>query len=265
MKTRTTAVLAVCVAAGLVASLVLLRRSGPDAPSSSSDTPTTRADVRVGVRISDREAEQGWFLMASQDVARRTPPEDVSDCRALHAWALREGALPVGDAAHTVTFSADRRTTIESTYMRVVPDPTPYPGEHAPVVRLVCLPRPGATPPFPEPAEARFRVNSGSGPVTFEERHQVEPGADAGFDVVLDLTGTTGPFAYRVEVGVAEGGDFRMVPVNGGDDVFFATEDGGGMGYRPATTTWTMSPTRTRTDCPAVTDPGPNQEPACTN
>jgi hypothetical protein len=56
-----------------------------------------------------------------------------------------------------------------------------------------------------------------------------------------------------------------MVPVNGGDDVFFATEDGGGMGYWPATTTWTMSPARTRTHCPAVTDPAPDRQPGCTN
>ncbi|WP_157619936.1 hypothetical protein [Saccharothrix sp. NRRL B-16348] len=263
MKTRTTAVLAVCVAAGLVASLLLFRRSGPDAPPATSETPAAGANVRVGVGISDHEAERGWFLMASEEVARRTPPEDVADCRALHAWALREGALPVGDAAHTVTFSANHRTTIESTYMRVVPDPTPYPDEQAPVVRLLCLPRPGATPPFPEPGDARFRVNGDSRPFTFQERHQVAPDADAEFDVVIDLTGSTGPFAYRVEIGVAEGGEFRMVPVNDGDDVFFATEDGGGMGYWPATTTWTMSPTRTRTHCPAVTDPNPDQQ--CAN
>ena len=70
MKTRTTAVLAVCVAAGLVASLLLFRRSGPDAPPSTSDTPAAGTNVRVGVGISDHEAERGWFLMASEDVAR---------------------------------------------------------------------------------------------------------------------------------------------------------------------------------------------------
>ncbi|ROP35635.1 hypothetical protein [Saccharothrix texasensis] len=263
MKTRTTAVLAVCVAAGLVASLLVFRRSSSEPPPPVPDAPTAGAGVRVGVAISDHGTEQGWFLMASQDVARRTPPDDVADCRALHAWALREGALPVGDTAHTVTFSADHRTTIESTYVRVVPDPTPYPAEQPPAVRLRCLPRPGATPPFPEPGEARFRVNGGSRPLTFEERRQVEPGVDARFDVVVDLTGTTGPFAYRVEIGIAEGGGFRMVPVNGGDDVLFATEDGGGMGYWPATTTWTMGPTRTRTDCPAATDPAPDGQAEC--
>ncbi len=265
MKTRTTAAIAACLAAGLVASLLVLWRSRSEAPT-PPDVPAEPA-VRVGVRVSDRDVDEGWFLMASEEVARRAPPDDVRDCRSLHTWALREGALPVGHTAHTITFSSDRRTAVDSTYVRIVPDPTPYPaGGGAPVVRLLCLPGAGAAQPFPDPAEVDFRVNGDPRPLTFEERHQVEPGADAAFDVVVDLTGTTGPFAYRVEVGVAEGGTFRLVPVNGGDDVFFATEDGGGMGYWPATTTWTMSPTRTRTrtDCPAVSDPSPDERPDCT-
>jgi hypothetical protein len=202
--------------------------------------------------------------MASEEVARRTPPGDVVDCRGLHAWALGEGALPVGEAAYTITFSANHRTTIESTYVRIVPDPTPYPADRgAPVVRLLCVPVAGATPDFPDPAEVDFQVNGDPRPVTFDQRRPVAPDADAAFDVVVDLTGTAGPFAYRVEIGIAEGGEFRMVPVNGGDDVFFATEDGGGMGYWPATTTWTMSPTRTRTHCPAASNPMPDQRVEC--
>ncbi|WP_106614170.1 hypothetical protein [Saccharothrix carnea] len=261
MKARTT-VIVVCCAAALVAGLLLLRRSDPDSPPPSEAT----AEPQVHVTVSDRDTGQGWFLMVSEEIAHRTPPDDVADCRALHAWALREGALPVGDTAHTITFSAGRHTTIESTYVRVVPDPTPYPAAGgAPVVRLRCLPEAGATPPFPDPEDVDFRVNGDARPVTFDERHHVGPGSDAAFDVVVDLTGTTGPFAYRVEVGIAEGGGFRMVPVNGGDDVFFATEDGGGMGYWPATTTWTMNPTRTSTHCPAASDPGPDQQVGCAN
>ncbi|MFD0204855.1 MULTISPECIES: hypothetical protein [Saccharothrix] len=263
MRTRTAAIV-VCCAAALVASLLLLRRSGPDAPPPSEATAEPQVDV--GVTVSGRDAGEGWFLMASEEVAHRTPPDDVADCRALHAWALGEGALPVGDTTHTITFSANRRATIESTYVRVVPDPTPYPAAGgAPVVRLRCLPEADATPPFPGPEDVDFRVNGDARPRTFGEQHHVGPGSDAGFDVVVDLTGTTGPFAYRVEVGIAEGGAFRMLPVNGGDDVFFATEDGGGMGYWPATTTWTMSPTRTSTRCPAVSDPGPDQQVGCVN
>ncbi|MGW4116439.1 hypothetical protein ACWEFJ_36665 [Actinosynnema sp. NPDC004786] len=256
MKGRTTAVVAVCAAAVLAAGVIVWRpRSEPPPP----DTPA-EPTVRVNVTVSDHDTDRGWFLMAPQEVADRTPPADVVDCRGLHAWALREGALPVGDAAHTITLSADRRTTIESTYVRIVPDPTPYPGDDraaAPVVRLRCLPEPAATPPLTRPDRVDFAVNGDAAPRTFPERHEVGPGEDARFDVVVDLTGTTGPFAYRVEVGVVEGGGFRMVPVNDGDDVFFATEDGGGMGYRPATTTWTMHPVRTRTACPPMTDPGP--------
>lgn len=263
VKARTIAAIAVCFAAALVASLLVLRRS--DAPPPTHVTPTAEPDVRVGVEVSGRDAAKGWFLMASEEVARRTPPEDVVDCRGLHAWALREGALPVGAAAHTITFSADHRTAVESTYVRVVADPTPYPaGGGAPVVRLLCLPEAGATPVFPAPGDVDFRVNGDSRPVTFDQRHEVAPGHDAGFDVVIDLTGTTGPFAYRVEVGIAEGGEFRMAPVNGGDGVLFATEDGGGMGYWPATTTWTMKPTRTRTHCPAVSNPSPDRQVQCT-
>ncbi|MCE6998139.1 hypothetical protein LZG04_25565 [Saccharothrix sp. S26] len=262
MKARTTVVLAACFAAALVASLLLWRRSGsqPPPPPDVAAEPT----VEVGVRVGDRDADRGWFLMASEEVAQRTPPDDVVDCRALHAWALREGALPVGQAAHTITFSANHRTAIESTYVRIAPDPTPYPADRgAPVVRLLCLPRAGAAPAFPDPADVDFRVNGDPRPVTFDQRHEVAPGADASFDVVVDLTGTTGPFAYRVEVGIAEGGEFRMVGVNGGDGVFFATEDGGGMGYWPATTTWTMGPARTRTHCPAVSNPMPDQRVEC--
>ncbi|WP_141983605.1 hypothetical protein [Saccharothrix saharensis] len=262
MRRRTSAVIAVCGAAVLLAGLLVVRRSGP---GTAPDVPAEPV-VRVRVGIGDRDAERGWLLMASEQVARRTPPGDVVDCRALHAWALREGALPVGVAAHTITFSADRDTAIESTYVRIVPDPTPYPADGgAPVVRLRCLPRAGAAPAFPDPADVDFRVVDGSRPVTFGERRQVAPGADAAFDVLVDLTGTTGPFAYRVEVGVGEGGGFHILPVNDGDDVFFATEDGGGMGYWPATTTWTMGPTRARTHCPAVSDPDPGRSVDCVN
>ncbi|MFE9747859.1 hypothetical protein ACFYOT_23385 [Saccharothrix saharensis] len=253
---------AVCGAAVLVAGLLVFRWSGPDAPPDVPAEPVVR--VRVG--IGDRDTERGWLLMASEQVARRTPPEDVVDCRALHAWALREGALPVGVAAHTIRISADRDTAIESTSVRVVPDPTHYPADGgAPVVRLRCLPRVGAAPAFPDPADVDFRVDDTPRRVTFDQRRRVAPGADAAFDVLVDLTGTTGPFAYRVEVGVDAGGGIRMVPVNDGHDVFFATEDGGGMGYWPATTTWTMSPARTRTHCPAVSDPGPDRSVDCAN
>ncbi|MFJ6676094.1 hypothetical protein ACIQMJ_33760 [Actinosynnema sp. NPDC091369] len=256
MNGRTAAVVAACCAAGLVAGLLVWRRSVPEVPAEPV--------VRVRVEVGDRDTDRGWLLMASEVLARRTPPEDVADCRALHAWALREGALPVGVAAHTITLSTDRVTAIESTYVRVVPDPTPYPADAgAPVVRLRCLPHAGAVPAFPNPADVDFRVHDDPRPVTFGERRQVGPDADAAFDVLVDLTGTTGPFAYRVEVGVTEGGGFRMVPVD--DDVLFATEDGGGMGYWPATTTWTMSPARTRVHCPAVADPGPDRPVDCVN
>ncbi|NUT49530.1 MAG: hypothetical protein HOV94_19815 [Saccharothrix sp.] len=268
MKRRATAVIAACAAAALVTGLLVWWRSGPDAPPASDTTPGTgpgrEAGVAVGVRVGDRQADRGWLLMASEEVAGRTPPEDIVDCRRLHAWALREGALPVGVVAHTITLSADRPTAVESTYVRVRPDPTPYPtGRQAPVVRLRCLPHEGAAPPLPDPHEVRFRVNGDAVPVTFEERHEVAPGADAAFDVLVDLTGTTGPFAYRFEVGVVEGGSFRMVEVDGGGGPFFATEDAGAMGYWPATTTWTMHPARTRVQCPAMSDPSPQTEGAC--
>lgn len=279
MKTRTrrTLFLVGCLVAGLVAGLAVWRepRVPQDPPTplktSWSAVPAQEPEIGVGVRVGGRSAEDGWVLMASEALARATPPDDVVDCRGLQEWALREGALPAGAATHTITVSANYHTTVESVFVEVSPDPAPYPRTLAdrPRVRLACLPRPGAQVPLPDPDRPEFVVNrepstfeSAYRSVTLSEQHAVTPGSPADVEVVVDLRGATGPFAYRFGIGLTEGSEFRMVPVNGGAPMF-ATEDGGGMGYWPATALWTMSPTRTHTYCEAVSNPAPDQEPTC--
>lgn len=164
----------------------------------------------------------------------------------------------------------DSRTNDVSVRGQNHPDTTPYPNTAAdvPKVRLICLPWPGAQIPY-DPEAPRVVVNGRtssfgkSGPTAvLIERHRLTPRSSADVEVVVDFRGWTGPSAYRVEVRVGEDGGSRVVPVNG-DAPMFGTEDGGGMGYWPATALWTMSPTRTHTYCDAVSNPAPDQKPTC--
>lgn len=275
--TRRTAFLVGGFVVGLVAGLAVWweprgPRPSPAEPETSwSAVPAREPEIRVGVRVGDRSAEDGWTLMASEELARATPPDDVVDCRGLQEWALREGALPAGHATHTITLSANYSTTVESVRVEVSPDPAPYPktGADGPRVRLTCLPRPDAQVPLPDPGAplfAGYREPSMFDPayrsLTLTEPHAIKPGSPADVEVVVDLRGSTGPFAYRFDISIVEGNESRVVPVDGGAPLF-ATEDGGGMGYWPATALWTMSPTRTHTYCDAVSDPAPGREPTC--
>ncbi|WP_170185336.1 hypothetical protein [Saccharothrix texasensis] len=229
--------------------------------------PAREPRIDVGIAPGALDADAGWVLMASEDLARATPPDDVVDCRGLREWALREGALPVGDAPHTIGITANYRTTVESVQVHVVSDPAPYTGG-TPSVRLVCLPRPDADLPFPESDAARIKAGGGTGlpfsrvpeRVALPGPHEVTPRSPAEVEVVVDLTGTPGPFAYRIGIDVVEQNELRRFPMT---EPMFATEDGGGMGYWPATATWTMSPDRTRTYCEPVTNPAPDAKPTC--
>ncbi|MFE2750537.1 hypothetical protein ACFXGA_00890 [Actinosynnema sp. NPDC059335] len=279
MKTRTrrTLFLVGTFVVGLVAGLVVWweprePQNPPTTPETSwSEVPAREPEIEASVRVGGRADDDGWMLMASEQLARATPPDDVADCRGLREWALEEGALPAGYATHTITLSANYHTTIEYVQVEVSPDTTPYPKTAAdgPRVRLICLPRPGAQIPFPDAEAPRAAVNGGSSifdqrfrTAVLTERHRLTPQSSADLEVVVDFSGSAGPSAYRVEVRVGEDGESRVVPVNG-DAPMFATEDGSGMGYWPPTALWTMSPTRTHTYCDAVSNPAPDQEPPC--
>ncbi|MGM1063234.1 hypothetical protein [Saccharothrix sp. Mg75] len=271
-RTRGTVVLATGFVVGLLVGLAVLweTRSAVPTPEPStgwSPVPAQEPEIEVAVVVGGRGVDEGWVLLAPEALARSTPPDDVVDCPGLQAWALREGALPAGVAEHTITLSANYSTTVESVHVRVSPDPAPYreAGGGPPKVRLACLPRPGAQLPFPDHDSMRLSVHderSGQRSTVLSGPHEVTPRSPAELGVAVDLTGTSGPYAYRVEVGITEGNEFREVPVNGGGPLF-ATEDGGGMGYWPATATWTMSPTRTHSYCGAVENPAPDEEPVC--
>ncbi|MEU4804944.1 hypothetical protein [Actinosynnema sp. NPDC023587] len=266
---RRTLIVVVCFAVGFSVSRAVRWEAepGPVPPTSQSTVPAQepRLDARVVPGALDDDA--AWVLMASEDLAHAEPPDDVTDCGALRDWALREGALPAGDAPHTIEVEANYRTTLEAVHVRVAPDPTPYSGK-APIVRLMCLPRPDSAPAAPGPDAVRFKVNGEPSPfdpvykqASLPGRHEVRPRSPAELEVVIDLSGSPGPFAYRVEVDVVEQNEFRKIPVG---EPLFATEDGGGMGYWPATATWTMSPDRTHTYCEPVRDPAPDAKPTCT-
>lgn len=266
---RRTLIVVVCFAAGFLVSRAVRWETEPattpPTPWSTVPAQEPRIDARVAPGALDDGA--GWVLMAAEDLARAEPPDDVVDCGGLRDWALREGAVPAGNAPHSIEVTANYRTTVQTVHVRVLPDPTPYSGK-PPTVRLACLPRPDAVLPFPEPDAARVKVNGEPSlldPVqkqtTLYRPHEVRPRSPAELEVVVDLTGSTGPFAYRVEIDVVEQNEFRGRAASG---PLFATEDGGGMGYWPATATWTMSPSRTHVYCEPVTNPTPGTEPTCT-
>ncbi|MGW4116906.1 hypothetical protein ACWEFJ_39035 [Actinosynnema sp. NPDC004786] len=273
MKTRTrrTLFLSGSFVVGLVAGLLVWwEPREPQAPPemSWSTVPAQEPEIEASVRVGGRADDDWWMLMASEELARATPPDDVADCRSLREWALGEGALPAVYATHTITLSANYHTTVAYVQVVVSPDTTPYPKTTSAelIVRLTCLQQPGTQIPYPDPEAPRAIYSILDSPLdgaaTLTDRHRLTPRASADMEVDVDFRGSGGPFAYRVEVRVIEDGESRVVPVKGNAPMF-ATEDSGAMGYWPATAQWTMSPTRTHTYCDAVANPAPDQERTC--
>lgn len=263
--------ISVALAAGLFAGYLLFP---PADGKSDSRPPKAREDTRfdtgekpsvfVEARVSDMDAGNGWALMASEEIARRKPPEAVKDCRALHKWALAQGAFPVGNAVHTLSLSANFATDVRITSMKMKRHLlSDLEKSRLPVARLSCLPEAGSVVHMRDPGDLPTADEMNDSQSGSNEMHRVSRLKKAEQHILVNMMGTTGPFTYSLTLGLDTSIGYQKVVVDGGDRPLLGTEDGGGMGYWPAQYTWTMTPERTFTQCPEVKNVVPGQEQKC--
>ncbi|MEO3974987.1 hypothetical protein [Streptomyces sp. CAU 1734] len=222
-----------------------------------------KLSVKVG--LSDLGTEKGWILMTSEELARRNLPATIRDCRSMYKWALGQGAVPVMRTLHTLTLSANFATSIRITSIEMKKNPLPGSADasRAPIARLACLPRPGAEIPWHDPQD--FSTVDSDGYISHPNAingHKVSRLEEAQQNVLVDLTGSPGPFRYNLTIGLETSIRHEVVVVSGEDGPLLGTEDGAGIGYWPAEHTWTMSP-RSVLRCQEQRDVRPGQKPKC--
>ncbi|MGW6455712.1 hypothetical protein ACWF94_07240, partial [Streptomyces sp. NPDC055078] len=225
-----------------------------------------RPRVSVGIRLGETGKDESWTLMASEEIARRDPPAEVKDCREMRRWALAQGAVPTWRVLHTLDISANFSTDVRITSMALERDDSYEPGDPAlaPVARLSCLPRRGSRISWRDP-EAVSVVDG--------EEYLSNPNAPREYKVsrlkgareiiLVDLTGSPGPFTYRLRIGLETSVGLHEVVASGDAAPLVGAEDGAGMGYWPAQYTWTMAPSRTLKQCPEVRDVRPGRVAEC--
>ncbi|MEU5398050.1 hypothetical protein ABZ348_01935 [Streptomyces sp. NPDC005963] len=224
-----------------------------------------KPEFSVKLGMSDLGTEKGWVLMASEELARRDPPAAVRDCRSMHKWALAQGAVPTVSALHTLTLSANFATNIRITSIEMRKDHLPRSPDvsRAPVIRLSCLPRPGSKMFWHDPGDFSTVDTDGySSHPSVINGHKVSQLKEAQQNVLVDLTGSTGPFRYSLTIGLETSIRHKKVIVSDDDGPLLGTEDGAAIGYWPAEYIWTMSP-RNLLQCQEQRDVRPGQKPKC--
>ncbi|MCP2270833.1 hypothetical protein LV75_003345 [Actinokineospora diospyrosa] len=147
--------------------------------------------------------------------------------------------------------------------MTFTSDPSPFPPDRPlPSERLSCLPARDSDRMPSESAVPGLMLRDGDpAQVGFTESMRLSPGRAREVDVVLGFLGGSGPQAYRMDVRAEVSGEVHSIPITTG--LVYATEDGGGMGYNPPYTEWTMSPQRVRVQCEELVNPTLDQQPVC--
>lgn len=247
-------------------------QSPPSLPASTPVSPTSNygGPITVSADIVNMNPREGWVLMADEDLAQHRPPANVTNCHQLFTWALSQGAMTTLVAEHALTIRASRDVYVRIVGLEVRQQTEQAEAGRTPPARLGCQSSDGPTTSTTTPEERLPKketvpighVPSESDTGYFEE-FRLAAGEVVQEHFLVEPLWGPGQYGYVISAKIQVDGQESTFKLDAGGWPFRWSEDGGGMGYWPASYTWRFSPEPVYTHCLQGNQTDATQRPEC--